>query len=109
VDGALAVAQSAPIEIDAFLIKPSDTTPARGQTITITVTTAEPLAAAPRVTVSQPGFAAWSVGTVKLSSTTYRATVKLKTGAGTGTIALKATGKDTKGASQYTRRTYPLH
>lgn len=109
VDGSLAVAQSVAVEVDAFLLKPSDATPGRGQTITVTVTTAEPLSAAPRVTVSQPGLTAWSVGTVKLSSTTYRATVTLKTGGGTGTVAFKATGKDTAGATQYTRRTYPLH
>lgn len=109
VEGGMAVAQSVAVEADAFLLKPSDTTPGRGQTVTVTVTTAEPLSANPRVTVSQPGFAAWSVGTVKLSATTYRATVKLKSGGGTGTLAFKATGRDTGGATQYSRRTYPLH
>jgi flagellar hook assembly protein FlgD len=108
-DGTFVVAQSVAVEADAFLIKPSDTTPGRGQTITVTVTSAEPLLASPRVTVSQPGFAAWSVGTVKLSGTTYRATIKLKTGGGTGTVAFKTTGKDAAGATQSTRRTFALH
>ncbi|MDO8485458.1 MAG: FlgD immunoglobulin-like domain containing protein [Candidatus Limnocylindrales bacterium] len=107
-DGTLVAAQSIAFEADAFLIKPSDATPGRGQTITVTVTTAEPLSANPRVTVSQPGVTAWSVGTVKLSSTTYRATIKLKTG-GTGTVTFKATGKDVGGAAQSTRRAFPLH
>jgi len=108
-DGTLVAAQSIAFEADAFLVKPSDATPARGQTITVTVTSAEPLSANPRVTVSQPGIAAWSVGTVKLSSTTYRATIRLKTGGGTGTVTFKATGKDVGLATQSTRRAFPLH
>lgn len=108
-DGTLVAAQSVSFEADAFLVKPSDATPARGQTIKITVTSAEPLLANPRVTISQPGVAAWSVGTVKLSSTTYRATIKLKTGGGTGTVAFRATGKDAGGAAQATRRTFAIH
>jgi flagellar hook assembly protein FlgD len=108
-DGTLVAAQAVAFEADAFLVKPSDATPARGQTITVTVTTAEPLASAPRVTISQPGITAWSVGTVRLSSSTYRATVKLKTGGGTGTVTFKATGKDVGGATQGSRRGFPIH
>ena len=108
-DGTLVAYQSAAFEADAFLVKPSDATPARGQAISVTVTTAEPLSANPRVTISQPGIAAWSVATVKLSSTTYRAAIRLKTGGGTGTVTFKAAGKDARGAAQGTRRAFPLH
>jgi len=108
-DGTVAVAQSVAVEADAFVVKPSDSTPGRGQTITVTVTSAEPLAANPRVTISEPGITAWSVATVKLSSTTYRATIKLKTGGSTGTVTFKASGKDIAGATQSTRRAFPLH
>ncbi len=108
-DGTLVAAQSVAFEADAFLIKPGDATPGRGQTITVTVTTAEPLAANPRVTVSQPGVTAWTVGTVRLSSTTYRATIKLKTTGPTGAVTFKASGMDIGGAAQSTRRTFPLH
>ena len=108
-DGVLSVAQSVAFVADAFVIKPSDATPGRGQTVTITVTTAERLSANPRVTVVQPGFAAWSVGTTKLSSTTYRATVKLKAGGAAGTVTFKSTGKDSAGAVQATRSAFPLH
>jgi hypothetical protein len=93
---------------DAFLVKPSDTTPARGQTITVTLTAAVPLAANPRVAIYQPGIAAWSVATVRLSSTTYRATIRLKPGH-TGTVTFKAKGLDTAGTSQQTSRSYRLH
>ena len=107
-DGALVAAQSVAIEADAFLVKPSDATPARGQAITITVTSAEPLAANPRLTILQPGLAAWSVATVRLSSTTWHATLKLKAGS-TGFVTFKATGKDIAGATQSTARRFPLH
>lgn len=108
-DGTVVVAQSVAVEADAFLVKPSDATPARGQTVTVTVTTAEPLVANPRITISQPGLTAWSVGTVKLSSTIYRATIRLKTGGRTGTVTFKASGTDAAGATQSTRRGFPLH
>lgn len=108
-DGSLVAEQSVAFEADAFLVRPSDATPGRGQTITVTVTSPERLLANPRVTVSQPGFAAWSVGTVKVSNTTYRATIKLKTGGRTGTVTFKASGKDVGGATQTTRRGFPLH
>jgi flagellar hook assembly protein FlgD len=108
-DGTLVAAQAVAFEADAFLIKPSDATPGRGQTITVTVTTAEPMSANPRLTVSQPGITAWSIATSRLSSTTYRATIKLKTGGRTGTVTFKATGKDIGGAVQGTRRAFPIH
>jgi hypothetical protein len=107
-DGSVVAYQSVAFEADAFVVKPSDATPARGQTITVTVTTAELLKANPRVTVSQPGVAAWSVATTKLTSTTYRATIKLKAGH-TGTVTFKASGTDAHGAAQSSRRGFPLH
>jgi len=107
-DGTILASESVAFAADAFLVKPSDTTPARGQTITVTVTTAVPLAASPRVAIYQPGLAAWSVASVRLSSTTYRATIRLKTGH-TGTVTFKAKGFDTSGAAQQTSRSYRLH
>jgi hypothetical protein len=107
-DGTLVAAQSVAVEADAFIIKPSDATPGRRQSITMTVTSAEPLAENPRVTISQPGLAPWSVATVRLSSTTWRATVRLKAGS-TGLITFKATGVDIAGSAQSTARRFPLH
>jgi flagellar hook assembly protein FlgD len=107
-DGTILASQSVAFMVDAFLVKPSDTTPARGQTITVTLTTAVPLAANPRVAIYQPGITAWSVATVRLSSTTYRATIRLKTGH-TGTVTFKAKGLDASGTSQQTSRSYRLH
>jgi flagellar hook assembly protein FlgD len=107
-DGTILASESVSFVADAFDVKPSDTTPARGQRITVTLTTAGPLAANPRVSVYQPGRAAWSVPTVRLSSTSYRATVTLKTGH-TGTVTFKASGRDAGGTLQQTSRSYRLH
>jgi flagellar hook assembly protein FlgD len=107
-DGAQSATQASSVLADAFRIAASDTTPGRGQRITVTVTSAEPLSSAPRVTVSQPGRAAWSVGTVRLTATTYRAVVVLRTGA-QGVVRLKAAARDKGGRTQYSVLSLPLH
>jgi flagellar hook assembly protein FlgD len=108
-DGSVAVAQSVSFEADAFLIKPSDATPGRGQTITVTVTSAEPLSARPRLSVYEPGLTAWGVVLSQVSGSTYRATIRLRTGGGAGTVSFKVTGADVAGATQRTTRAFLLH
>ncbi len=108
-DGTVAVAQSVSFEADAFLIKPSDATPGRGQTITVNVTSAEPLSAGPRLSIYQPGATAWSATLSRVSDTSYRATIRLRTGGGAGTVSFKVTGVDVTGATQRTIRAFPLH
>ena len=108
-DGSVVVAQSVAFEADAFLIKPSDLTPGRGQTITITVTSAEPLSASPRLSVYEPGVAAWSATLNRVTGSTYRATIRLRTGGGAGTASFKVTGVDVAGGTQRTTRAFPLH
>ena len=108
-DGTLVAAQSVAVEADAFLIKPSDSTPGRGQTITLTVTSAEPLSARPRLSVYQPGVRASSPILTRVSASTYRATIRLRTDAGSGTVSFTVTGRDVAGATQGTTRTYPFH
>jgi len=107
-DGTVVASEAVAFVADAFIVKPSDSTPARGQRITVTLTTAGPLAANPRVSVYQPGLAAWSVATVRLTSTTYRATLTLKPGQ-TGTFTFKGSGRDAGGTVLQTSRSYPLH
>ena len=108
-DGSVVVAQSVPFEADAFLIKPSDATPGRGQTITVDVTSAEPLSASPRLSIYEPGVTAWSATLKRVSGLLYRATIRLRTGGGAGTVSFKLTGVDITGATQRTTRGFPLH
>ena len=57
-DGTLGTTQRASVVADAFRITVSDTTPARGQRLTVTATSAENLDTAPRLRVYQPGIRA---------------------------------------------------
>ncbi len=107
-DGALAATGRASVRADAFKIAPSDTTPARGQRITVTITSAESLSGSPRLSVFQPGITAWTVGTTKVSTGVYRATITLKSSR-TGSMRLKAYGTDSGGRSQFSSLYVPLH
>jgi hypothetical protein len=94
--------------MDAFTVTPSDTTPARGQSITVTAKSAETLANAPTLWIAQPGIAAWSVRMTKVGTNTYRATIRLKS-SGTGAVEFRVWGRDKNGAAQQTRAKFPLH
>jgi hypothetical protein len=81
---------------DAFGIEPSTWTPARGTSFTVTIRTAEPLAAAPRVTFTQPGLAGVARTATSLGGGRYRVTFTVAAGApGAATIAVS--GKDAAG------------
>ena len=60
-DGTLSAVQGAAFDMDAFVIKLNDSTPKRGQSITITATTAELLSKSPSLSIYQPRLARWSV------------------------------------------------
>jgi flagellar hook assembly protein FlgD len=108
-DGTLTATQAVAVEADAFAPRLSDTTPARGQSVTLYVTSAEPLTTtAPRAYIYEPGLAAWSVALTKTGTYTYKATLTLKKGGTAGTLSIKVLGTDSKGQVQRTTRTFPL-
>ena len=108
-DGTQQASQSTWFDADAFRMTLSDTTPKRGQSITVTVTSAETLSKAPRVYIYQPGIPRWSVATTRIATRTYRVTFRLKTWGRTGSVSLKVVGYDISGAGQQTIKVYPLH
>jgi flagellar hook assembly protein FlgD len=108
-NGTLASTVSASFELDAFSIRPSDLTPGRGQSITVTVVSAEALrSTAPLLTISQPGIASWSIRMTHVSGVTYRATIRFKSSA-TGTVWLRASGYDLDNRYQKSSLPLPLH
>ena len=109
VDGPLVATQTVSFDADAFTIKLSDSTPGRGQSITVYVTSAETLAKNPTVWVYQPGVTGWAAKTTKTGTYTYKVTLKLKTTGGVGPMSFKAWGKDTKGQAQATTTGFTLH
>lgn len=109
-DGTVAASQAVSFEADAFTVKLNDTTPARGQTVSLYVTSAELLkATAPRAYVYEPGLSMWSVPLTKTGTYTYKATLVLKKGGSAGTLSVKVLGADSKGQAQRTTRTFPIH
>ena len=108
-DGALTATQSVAFNAIAFVIKPNDNTPGRGQLITIAAISAESLAAAPRLFVTQPGKPTWSVVMVKSATNTYRAKVTLKTGGPAGTVSFEVFGTDVGGLPNRTTISFALH
>ena len=107
-DGTLTIAQAVSFVMDAFVITPSDTTPGRGQSITVTAKSAETLAKAPTLWITQPGLTAWSVRMTKVGTNTYRATIRLKSSR-TGAVEFRVWGRDKNGGAQQTRTKFPLH
>jgi flagellar hook assembly protein FlgD len=107
-NGTLTTTHAASFVQDLFRISVSDTTPYRGQAITVTVISAEPLSKLPRITVSQPGVSAWSVTMSHVSGRTYKVTLRLKSGS-TGTVTLRASGYDAASAYGSSTLALPLH
>ena len=93
---------------DAFRITASDATPARGQKLTVTATTAEGLDTTPGLRVYQPGIGSWSVAMKRIDSRTWRITVTLK-GSATGPLRLRVSALDAGGAGQSSNLLLPLH
>ena len=108
-DGTHTVTQYSSVLAGAFRIVVSDTTPARGQRLTVTVTSAEPLLRNPRVGVAQPGYASWTVPTTRVSTRVYRGYVTLRSGGTGSTVTIRAGGYDARSRHQSSRITLPLH
>ena len=68
-----------------------------GQTIKLTIIAAEAQKGWPKVTVTQPGLAKYSVRLVKSSSTKFAATFKLKAGGLPGVVTFRISGTDVSG------------
>jgi flagellar hook assembly protein FlgD len=101
--------QAVAFEMNAYGFRVGDSTPARGQKMIVYATSAETQKAAPRISIVQPGKAAWSMAMTKTAANTYRAVFYLKTGGGTGTLKLRVYGADAAGRKSYTNLNLPLH
>lgn len=107
-DGTVTWNQAVAFEMAAFSVRPSATAAARGRSITVTGVSAETLSSIPRLYVTQPGKATWSVAMTRTSGLTYRATVTMKTGGSAGTVTLKIAALDANGVGQRSSVAIPL-
>jgi flagellar hook assembly protein FlgD len=108
-DGTLLATQAISFETEAFRIVPSDTTPRRGQKITVKITSAERLSKISRLNIYQPGIAKWTVKVTKVSGRGYKVTFRLKSAGKAGILKLKISGRDMKDGSQSTTVSFPIH
>jgi flagellar hook assembly protein FlgD len=108
-DGTLTATGSLAFTLDAFIIKPSDATPARGQSIRVSVTSAEKLVRPPALHIKQPGYADWYVRMTRTGTYTYKATIRMKSGRAAGPVSLRVRGVDIAGGVNSTTTVFPLH
>jgi flagellar hook assembly protein FlgD len=101
-DGTVTGTQAVAFEMNAFKITPSATTATRGRSITIRAISAEGLSTRPRLYITQPGKATWSVSMTKTATLSYKATVTLKTGGSAGKVTFKVLATDAGGHKQRT-------
>lgn len=108
-NGVMTAIESATVTVAAFRASLSDSTPARGQLLTLTLVSTEPLAANPTVSVTQPGLAAVGLRTARVSTYVYRVTFRVSSAASPGTLAIRISGRDTRGGRNTARYAWPLH
>jgi flagellar hook assembly protein FlgD len=94
-DGVKSWTQRTYVYAQAFRIIPSNLTPALGATFTVTVITAETLYDTPKLTIAQPGHTLKTLTMTKVSSTSWKATVRLYS-SGSGAVVLRAIAHDSK-------------
>jgi flagellar hook assembly protein FlgD len=105
--GGLAETKTFAVVAQAFNIATSRATALRGARLTVTVTSAEPLSTVPRLTVRQPGIAAYGYTLTRLSGSVYRVSFVVRASA-IGTMSLTAYARDAEGRSQSYRLTLPV-
>lgn len=92
----------------AFSLTSSVSTVSRGGSVTFTAVSAEPLKASPKLTYTRPGLAAQTFTMSKVTTGTYRLTIRLSNNGGAGTMALKVSGIDTRGGTNVSTLSLPL-
>ena len=101
-NGTQTATQTVVVDAMAFRLATSTADPGRGRSFTLTATSAEPLAAAPMVTVRQPGLAAWTVTMTRVSETRWTASIRPKAGGAAGDLTLSVRGRDANGGRNRT-------
>jgi flagellar hook assembly protein FlgD len=107
--GSSTISQKAAVRADAFRITSTDTTPARGQWLTITAVSAENLSVSARLVVYQPGHAGVAVTMTRVATRTYSARIHLFSWGPTGTLTIKVSGRDAARHLDTSYQRLPLH
>jgi flagellar hook assembly protein FlgD len=107
-DGVTSTTEQAWVYSGGIRILTSDTTPAAGQVVTITVVAVEALGANPSVWITQSGRTRIGYRTTKIGTSTYRVQLRLGTGPA-GPMTVRVSGVDRFGRAASASIGYPLH
>ena len=107
-DGTTTTTEGTWVYSGGIRILASDTTPAAGQTVAITVVAVESLGANPSVSVTQPGRSRVTYRTTKIGTATYRVSVRFAAGPA-GAVTVRVAGVDRFGRAAGATIGYRLH
>ena len=91
-DGIGTATQTAIVGVGPFRVAVSPAAATRGKVLVITIWTALPLAAAPKLRVTQPGIGAWDATLTSINATTWRLRTTVPTGGHAGALKVRVTG-----------------
>lgn len=97
-----------PIDVAAFTITSTASSVQARETVTFTVTSAEPLSRIPAFQVTQPGLPYYYAAVTQVSATTYSAQVTFRPGGTAGTVKLRASGYDSNNRGQWSYGSIPI-
>jgi len=100
--------QSREVYAGAFRATPSIDSPARGSSLTLTITSTETMSGSLIVHVSQPGLTTWDATATHVGGNKYRVTLALESGGDAGTLGLVIAGTDKGGGIQSSTLDLPL-
>jgi flagellar hook assembly protein FlgD len=92
----------------AFELSSSKASPARGSSVTFTVYSTEPLSAAPKIDITQPGIQTYTVSLSKVETGKFKVSLTLKSGGTAGTLQLLVRGVDANGQDQSYSTSLPI-
>jgi flagellar hook assembly protein FlgD len=105
-DGRFPTTQKTWVDVNAFTIRTTDATPARGQRVDITALSAEPISGSVLLHVTQPGLAPWSVRMTRITGG-WKAPITFRASSA-GQVVLRVSALDADGRWQRTYLYLPL-
>jgi flagellar hook assembly protein FlgD len=95
--------------VSPFKLTAPVTSVTAGQKVVFTLVTAEAQQGWPKLTVTQPGLAKYTVSLAKYTANKFTATITFKSGGTPGTVLIKVSGTDVNGGANSANFTVTIH
>jgi hypothetical protein len=82
------------VYLGAYRVNPSTDSAQRGEKLTLTINSSEPMSGTLKLTFDQPGVPSWEASATRLSKKKFKLTVTLDAGGDAGELQIALTGKD---------------